>query len=165
MEKFAPETAAQLRRSAGRVTPVLLRASLTMDPGAAANSLASAKFKADGRAGTFRLAVLGDAIGASDVFKADKVAALGAAKVNLMGRVETDDGAALIELTRLDRFISVDKGPARLALTAKSTLDGEIEVDSWLTVGSLSISTNGKVRISPRATPGSAPHLTLTNVN
>src|SRR5260370_32888777 len=121
MEKFAPETAAQLRRSAGRVTPVLLRASLTMDPGAAANSLASAKFKADGRAGTFRLAVLGDASGASDAFKVDKVAALGGAKINLIGRGETDDGAALIDLMRLDRFISVDKRPCRPALTPKGT--------------------------------------------
>jgi uncharacterized protein involved in outer membrane biogenesis len=165
MEKFAPETAEQLRRSAGRVTPVLLRASLTMDPGAAANSLASAKFKADGRAGTFRLAVLGDASGASDVFKVDKVAALGGAKINLIGRVETDDGAALIELVRLDRVISVDKRPGRLALTAKGTLGGELEVDSHLTAGSLAISTNGRVRISTQASPRAELEVKLRNVN
>jgi uncharacterized protein involved in outer membrane biogenesis len=165
MEKFAPETAAQLRRLAGRVTPVLLRASLTMDPGAAANSLASAKFKADGRAGTLRLAVLGDASGAGGVLKGDKLAALGAAKVNLIGRIETDDGAALIELARLDRFISVDKRPGRLALTAKGTLAGELDVDGQLAAGSLAISTNGRVRISPQASPRADLELKLSNVN
>jgi hypothetical protein len=165
MEKFAPATAEQLRLSAGRVTPVLLRASLTMDPGGAASSLASAKFKADGRAGMFRLAVLGDASGASDVFKVDKFAALGAAKVNLIGRVETDDGAALIELMRLDRFISVDKRPGRLALTAKGTLAGELEVDSHLAAGTLAVSTNGRVRISAHASPRAELNLKLSNVN
>jgi uncharacterized protein involved in outer membrane biogenesis len=165
MEKFAPETAEQLRRSAGRVTPVLLRASLTVDPGAVADTIASAKFKADGRAGTFRLAVLADASGASDVFKVDKVAALRAAKVNLIGRVETDDGSALIELVRLDRFISVDKRPGRLALTAKGTLDGDLEFDSHLTAGSLAISSNGRAHISPQASPRGEFDLKLSNVN
>ena len=136
-----------------------------MDPGAAANSLASAKFKADGRAGTFRLAVLGDASGASDAFKADKVAALGGAKLNLMGRVETDDGAALIELLTLDRYISVDRRPGRLALTAKGTLDGALDVDSQLTAGPLAISTNGRVRISPQASPRAELDFKLSNAN
>ena len=165
MEKFAPETAEQLRRSAPSVAPVLLRASLTMDQGAAANATASAKLKVDGRAGEFRLAVLGDAIGAADAFKADKLAALRAAKLNLIGRLETDDGPALIELTRLDRFISVDKGPARVALTVKGTLGGEIGVDGGLTAGSFAASTNGKVRISPWASPSAVLELRLSNAN
>jgi len=107
--------------------------------------------------------VLGDAIGAADAFKADKLAALRAAKLNLIGRLETDDGPALIELTRLDRFISVDKGPARVALTVKGTLGGEIGVDGGLTAGSFAASTNGKVRI--RASPSAVLELRLSNAN
>jgi uncharacterized protein involved in outer membrane biogenesis len=165
MEKFAPETAEQLRRSAPRVAPVLLRASLTMDPGAATNAPASAKLKVDGRAGTFRLAVLGDALGAPDALRADKLAALRAAKLNLIGRLETDDGPALVELTRLDRYISVDKGAARAALTMKGTLGDEIEVEGSLTAGSLAVSTNGKVYILPWASPRAALELRLGNAN
>jgi uncharacterized protein involved in outer membrane biogenesis len=165
MDKFAPETADELRRSAGRVTPLSLRASLTLDPGAAANSLASAKFKADGRAGTLRFTAIGDASGASDVLKADKIGALGAAKINLMARVDTDDGAALIELASLDRFISVDHRPGWLTLAAKGALDGELEVDGRLTAGSLAISSNGKIRIAPRAGPRAELDLRLSNVN
>ena len=54
--------------------------------------------KADGRAGAFRLALLGDLVGASDVLNADGPVDLSTANVNLMGRVETDAGATLTEL-------------------------------------------------------------------
>jgi large subunit ribosomal protein L24 len=128
IENLRPLSADELRRSTGSITPLSLGASLTMDPGAAANSLASAKFKVDGHAGTLRFTAQGEASGASGVLKADKIGALRAAKVNLMARVDTNDGAALIELTRLDRFISVDHRPGRLTLAAKGPLDGELEV-------------------------------------
>ena len=156
--KFAPETAEQIRRMAGRITPVQLRASLAVDPGPANSPVANAKFKADGRAGTFRLAVQGDATSGNNAFKVDrlKLGALGVAKVNLAGRVESDDSAALMELLRLDRFISVYKGVGRLAVTAKGSPDGDLDVDGGLAAGSLSLSTNGKLRFassaeSPRA--------------
>jgi hypothetical protein len=97
---------------------MVLRASVTVDPGSGTNSRANCKFKADGRAGAFRLALLGDLVGASDVLNADGPIDLSAANVNLMGRVETDAGATLTELLRLDRIISVDKQPGRL-VTAK----------------------------------------------
>jgi uncharacterized protein involved in outer membrane biogenesis len=168
MEKLAPETADELRRSAGRITPLSLSASLTMDPGAAAHSLASAKFKVDGHAGTLRFTAQGDASGASGALNADHadhIGALRAAKVDLRARVDTDDGAALIELSRFDRFIAVVHRPGRLTLAAKGTLDGELEVDSRLTAGSLDISTNGRVRISPQASPRAELDLDLRSVN
>jgi hypothetical protein len=165
LEKVAPDAAAQLRSSAGRLLPMLLRASLTMDPGSASNLVANAKLKVDGRAGVFRLAVLGDASTASDAFKAAKLAALGAARINLMGRIETDDCGALMELARLDRFVAVDKRPAQLALSAKGSLDGELEVDSRLAAASLEISTNGKVRISPQANRRAELDLKVRNVS
>jgi uncharacterized protein involved in outer membrane biogenesis len=165
VERFAPDTAEQLRLSAGRVSPVILRASLTMDPGAAANAPSSAKLKVDGRAGTFRLAVLGDASGDASAFKADKVAALRAAKLDMIGRLEADDGALLIDLARLDQYISVGKGPARLALTMKGTLGGEIELDGGLTAGSFAASTRGKIRMLPWASPSASLDLRLGNAD
>ena len=163
LQRFAPAVAEQLRRSAPQVSPLLLRASITMDPGAA--SEASARLKVDGRAGPFRLAVLGDAFSPGEALKSDKLAALNAAKLNLIGRVESDDGAALIDLAGLDRYVSIDKGPALLALTAKGGFGGEIEIDGGLTAGSLAASTNGRIRILPKAMPVAALDLRLSNLN
>jgi large subunit ribosomal protein L24 len=163
LQRFAPAAAEQLRHSAPQVSPLLLRASITMDPGAASD--ANARLKVDGRAGPFRLAVLGDAFSPGEALKNDKLTALLAAKLNLIGRLESDDGAALIELAGLDHYVSIDKGPARLALTAKGILGGEIEVDGGLTAGSLAASTNGRIRILPKAMPIAALDLRLSNLN
>jgi uncharacterized protein involved in outer membrane biogenesis len=162
VEKVAPDAANELRRSAARVLPILLRASLTIDPGVA-NSLASAKLKADGRAGALRLAVLGDAVSASDAFKADQLAALAAAKINLMLRVASDEGAALVELGNLARFISVDRGPGTFTIAARGHLNGELDVESRLDASSLTASINGKVRAFARQIPRADLNLILNN--
>src|SRR5262249_29269717 len=99
LEEIAPATAGQPRPRSGRLTPATLRASLSVDPAAAGS--ANAKLKIDGRAGTFRVALQGDAATASDAFKLENLATLGAAKVNLNGRLDADDGAALIEVIGL----------------------------------------------------------------
>src|SRR4029077_2375283 len=128
LEKVAPQTAEQLRRASGRLTPATLRASLSVDPATAGS--ANAKLKIEGRAGSFRVALQGDAGTAGDAFKLENLAALAAAKLNLSGRLDADDGAALIELIGLARFIAVDKRPARLTVTAKGPLVRRIGLDA-----------------------------------
>jgi large subunit ribosomal protein L24 len=162
-EHLAPQAAEELRRSAGRVTPVLLRSSVAIDPGGALNSLAHAKLKADGRAGPLRLTVLGDATGARD--KTDKLAALAAAKINLMMRVESDDGPALIGLMKLDRFIAVEQRPATLVFGAKGVLDSECDLDTRLESGALFASATGKIHVSPRDSPSAQLNVTVRNAN
>ena len=78
LEKFAPQTADRLRRSAGRLTPLVLRASLAVDPSATGAAAANGKFKIVGRAGAFRIALEGDAGAAGDALKLDNLAALAA---------------------------------------------------------------------------------------
>src|SRR5262249_43725703 len=134
--KIAPQTPGRARGAGGRVPPATLRASLSVDPAAGS---ANAKLKIEGRAGTFRMALQGDAGAASDAFKLENLATLGAAKVNLSGRVDADDGAALIELIGLDRLVAADKRPARLAVAAKGPLDGDLVVDGQLAAGALNI--------------------------
>ena len=68
-----------------------------------------------------------------------------------MGRVETDAGATLTELLRLDHIISVDKQPGRLAVTAKGPLHGKIEFGSRLSAGALDAAVNGWVHVWPQA--------------
>ena len=103
LEKFAPQAAEQLRGSAGRLTPLALRASLAVEPSAPGATAANGKFKIVGRAGAFRVALEGDAGAAGDALKLDNLASLTAAKVNVSARLEGEDGAALVELIGLDR--------------------------------------------------------------
>src|SRR5262249_6695590 len=163
MEKIAPQTAEQLRRASGRLTPATLRASLSVDPAAAGS--ANAKLKIGGRAGTFRVALQGDAATASDAFKLENLATLGAAKVNLNGRPDADDGAALIEVIGLDRLVSGDNRRARLAVAAKGPLDGDLLVDGQLAAGALNIATKGTIRVPVRASPSADLNLRVTNAN
>ena len=164
LEKSAPQAADQLRRSAGRLTPLTMRASLAVDPGAAGSTATTATFKIDGRAGASRLALQGDVGTASDGGKLD-LAALGAAQMNVSGRVDADEGAALMDLIGLDRFIAVDKRPGRLTLTAKGQLGGDLVVDSQLAVGALGISANGSMRVSGGAGPSAGLNLKIVNAN
>jgi AsmA-like C-terminal region len=165
LEKFAPQAAEQLRRSAGRLTPLALRASLAVEPSAPGATAANGKFKIVGRAGAFRVALEGDAGAAGDALKLDNLASLTAAKVNVSARLEGEDGAALVELIGLDRFVVADKRPGRLTLTAKGPLDGELAVDGQLAAGSLGISTNGTIRVAGRASPSAALSLKVANAN
>lgn len=164
LEKFAPEAAVKLRASAVRLTPALLRASLAVDSGAGSEDV-NARFKLDGRAGGFRIALQGDAQGAGEAFKLNNLPALKAAKVNFGGRMEADDGGALAELLGVDRFVALDKRPARWVLAAKGALDGELAVDGQLTAGALTVSTNGTVGVSNLASPTATLGVRVANAN
>ena len=85
--------------------------------------------------------------------------------MNVSGRVDADEGAALMDLIGLDRFIAVDKRPGRLTLTAKGQLGGDLVVDSQLAVGALGISANGSMRVSGGAGPSAGLNLKIVNAN
>lgn len=161
LDKIAPEAGDRLRRSAGRLVPLTLRAAVSVDPAPAGG--AAAKIKIDGRAGAFRLAMQGDAAGANDAMKLDDLGALAGARVDLSGRLDADDAAALIECIGLDRFLAVDKRPARLTLAVKGPLDGELAVDAQLAAGALNIASNGSVHVADRAKAGADLNLKITN--
>jgi large subunit ribosomal protein L24 len=161
---FAPQAAEQLRRSAASLSPAVLRASLAVDPGAA--SAPNAKFKLDGRAGSLRLALKGDAQAGTGTFKLDDLpAALKAAQVGFAGQMEADDGGAFANLLGIDRFIAIDKRPARLVVAAKGALGGELAVDGQLAAGPLGISANGTVGTSNFARPTAALKVKVANAN
>jgi large subunit ribosomal protein L24 len=165
VEKFAPQAADRIRRSAGRITPLTLRASLAVDPGAGGGAGANAKFKVDGRVGVFRIALQGDTVAPGDALKIENLAALGSSKVSFAGRFDGDDGAALIELAGLDRFMVVEKRPGRLAFTAKGPLDGELAVDGQFGTGALAVSANGTIRVSDPASPTVALNFKVANAS
>src|SRR5207247_2231852 len=115
IEKFSPQTADQLRRGAGRLVPAKLRALLAInaDP-SAPGAPPLATFAIEGGAGTFRINLQGDAGSAGDAMTIANLPRLAAGKVNLVGRVEAGDGAALVELLGLDGLVAVDKRPGRV---------------------------------------------------
>ena len=165
VEKIAPQSADQLRRSAGRLTPLALRAAVGLDPAAGGSGAATAKIKIDARAGTLRVALQGEAGAARDALRLENLAAAAAAKVNLSARFDADEGSALIELLGLDRFLVVDKRPARLNLAVKGGLDGDLAVDGQLAAGALNVASNGTVRLPNRAGASGELNLRLTNAN
>src|SRR5436309_8844930 len=161
VEKIAPATGEQLRRSAARLTPLTLRAALGLDPAAAGNT--AAKLKLDGRAGTLRMQAEASAMG--DTVTRGIFAALAAAKLELNARLEGDDGGALIELAGLDRFLTAEKRPARLTLAAKGPLDGDLAVEAQFAAGTANIAGKGTVRLGERANAAAELNLKLTNAS
>ncbi len=167
IERFARKPADQLRRLAGRVTPVMLRASLALDPASlgSTGTNATATFKIDGRAGRFRVALQGDSGVASDAVKIDDLTTLGAAQVDLAARLEADDGGALIDLIGLQSFFIVDKRPGVLSLSVKGLLDGELAVDGRLAAGALNMSAKGTARFPHGKRPTAGLEIQILNAN
>ena len=149
LEKVAPQAAVELRRSGARFLPGKLQASLAVDAQAAraAGTPAGAKFKISGSAGTFALDLQGDAGMAGDASALTDVAKLGAAKLDVAGRLEAQDGGALVALVGLDRLVAVDKGAGRLDLKATGTADGPMAVEAQITAAGLDVSTTGSLRL------------------
>jgi hypothetical protein len=67
---------------------------------------------------------------AGDASALTDVAKLGAAKLDVAGRLEAQDGGALVALVGLDRLVAVDKGAGRLDLKATGTADGPMAVEA-----------------------------------
>jgi uncharacterized protein involved in outer membrane biogenesis len=152
VEKFSPRAAAELRRSAGRVTPVSLRASIAVESAEknAPGSAAITRFKADGRAGGFRLALQGDASGPGHIVS---LSTLKTADVKLRGRLDADDGRTLVELVGLDHFIAAERKPGRLNFSANGPLNGQLSVDGQLVAGPFSLAANGTMRLPESGSP------------
>ncbi len=155
LDRVAPQAAGELRRAGGRFIPAKLRGSLAVDAPAAraARTPAGAKFKIGGNAGTFAFNLEGDA-GTTDATFTDP-AKLGTAKLDLTGRLEAQDGGALIDLIGLDRLVVVDKGAGRLDFKAAGTADGPMTVEARITAGGLDASTSGSLRL-PLGHPAAA---------
>jgi large subunit ribosomal protein L24 len=166
MDRFVPRVADELRRSVHRVAvPLTLRASLTLDPGTAAGAETSAlaKLKIEGRSRMFRVALHGDGNVSSDALKIHGLGGLAAAKVNVTGRLEANQAGALVEMVGLDRHLSVEQRPARLAVTAQGTLNGELAIGGQLAAGALNISASGKMRAFDPAGPSANLDLKVAN--
>jgi large subunit ribosomal protein L24 len=147
LERFSPQIAAELRRNAGRIAPAKLSAALTVGPGATVAE-SNGRFRIDGSAGPFRVALRGDANASSSDLTIANLARLRAARLDLGGEIETKDSAALIGFLGLDRFIVVGKGDGRASVTARGRFDGEMIVDGRLAADGLDAAGLGRMRLT-----------------
>ena len=135
LARFAPETAQALARGAPVMAPAKLHAQFTID-GAAPAPIA--KLSIDGSLGKVRVALTGEA-------NADPIA-LSAGDLRLDGKLEADDGKALVAMLGLDRVLAVDAGPASLTLKTCGPARGEWRIDGKLTAGGLEAGASGTVQ-------------------
>jgi len=180
LARFAPQAAEELRRTAPQLSPMTLRASLAVDSPAAksANAKAAnaksansktpqaatvARFKADGRAGAFRLALQGETSASGRAFTVQGLELLKSANVKITGRVESDDGRQLLELARLDGLFAAEKQPGRLHLSASGPLDGRLAVDGQLATAAFNIAVNGVALLPDHASPSAALTFKMAN--
>ena len=124
--RFAPQVAEELRRTAPQLSPMTLRASLAVNSPAAKtpNSTSAARFKADGRAGAFRLALQGEATAAAGAFTVQILELLKSANVKLTGtgRGRRRPAAARTRQARwLDRGRRSSRAGCICRRTARST--------------------------------------------
>ena len=165
IETFAPRAAAELRRSAARMMPVSLHASLAVESVKEniAGATAITRFKADGRAGAFRLSLQGNASAPGHNFVGESLAALKTAEVKVGGRLDADDGRNLVELVGLDRFVAAERRPGRLNFSASGPLNGNLSVDGQLVAGPFSLAANGIMQLPENASPTAVLAVRMAN--
>jgi len=132
LARFAPETAQALARGAPIMAPAKLHAQFTID-GAAPSTIA--RLSIDGNLGKVRVALTGQA-------NADPIA-LSVGDLRLDGRLEADDGKALLAMLGFDRVLAVDAGPGSLTLKTFGPARGEWRIDGKLTAGGLEAGASG----------------------
>lgn len=142
-EKFAPSAAAPLRRLAGRLAPAKVHAVLDVEHAAGPGSTAALALNGDLAA--MRLVVSGKANGAPSQ--------LGAAVVQVDGRLDADDGSALVALLGLDHVIAVDQLPGELTFSGSGALDGELHVAGKLDASGLNSAVSGTARAKAAQRP------------
>ncbi|MPZ36758.1 MAG: AsmA family protein [Rhizobiales bacterium] len=164
LDRISPQAAAELRRNGGRVMPAKLNASLEVG-GTASSGESHGRFKIGGNAGALRVSLQGDVDANSEDLTIDRLSRLRSARVNLDGEVETREGAVLIALLGLERFLAYDNGAARVTATARGAFDGDMDVDGRLVADALDASAKGRLRLVGSQGPTADMDVTVTRAN
>jgi uncharacterized protein involved in outer membrane biogenesis len=141
--RLAPSAAGPLRLFADRLSPAKLHGVLTVDH--AATPGIAGKLELGGSLGAVRLALNGEAASAS--------ARAEAAIVRVNGRLDADDGGALLRLLDLDSVIAVDQLPGQLTMSASGPVNGDIRFKGVASAGGFSAAAEGNVHVLGEAAP------------
>jgi uncharacterized protein involved in outer membrane biogenesis len=140
--RLAPQVADAFRPFNERLAPAKVHAAVTIDR---AGGSPAAKFELGGDLGATRLTLSGDATG--------DPAHLSAAIVRVAGRLDADDGGALVELFNLDRVVAVDQLPGQLTLSASGPLDGAMRISGLAAAGGFSAAADGALHLNGGQAP------------
>jgi uncharacterized protein involved in outer membrane biogenesis len=143
LARFAPTTAQALRGGAAAMAPAKLHAQLNID----GSPTTAAKLVINGSLGKVRLALNGQA-------NADPIA-FSAGDLRLDGKLESDDGKALVALLGLSPFVAADAGTGALTINVGGPARGELRIDGKLMAGGLEAGVSGTARLfadNPSAT-------------
>jgi len=150
LSRYAPDLSARLVGAMPSLAPARLRTSLTIS---GTGSPGKASFAVAGTAGALRINLDGEANG--------DIAAINAAKLQLRGKLDADDGRVLASLLGLDRVAAVGKQPASLTLNANGLALGQLKIDGRIVAGGLDASTNGTMQLAPGQDPRATLKLTV----
>ncbi len=143
VRRLVPQVGDAFRPFNDRLAPAKIHAALTVDRASGGSS--TAKFELGGDLGATRLALNGDATG-------DPMH-LPAAVLHVAGRLDADDGEALVRLFSLDRVLAVDQLPGQLTLSASGQLDGAVRVNGLAAAGGFSAAVDGALHLSAQQVP------------
>jgi large subunit ribosomal protein L24 len=138
LSRYAPDVTARLVGAMPSLAPAKLHTSLTI---AGTTSPSKVSFAVAGTAGTLRVNLDGAASG--------DLGAIDAAKLQLRGKLDADDGHVLASLLGLDRLAAIGKQPANLTLNASGPALGQLNVDSRMIAGGFDASANGMIQFAP----------------
>jgi AsmA family len=143
--RFAPQVPASVRPFSGRLAPVKIHGALTIERAGKTGSVA--RLALGGNLGALRLTLNGEATGTP--------AQADAALLRVTGRLDADDGAALVRLLFLDRVLAVDQLPGQMTLTANGPVNGEIRLNALAAAGGFSAVADGAMHLREGAPTGS----------
>ena len=143
--RYAPQVPASVKAFSGRLAPVKMHGALTIERAGKTGSVA--RLALGGNLGALRLTLNGEATGTP--------AQADAGLLRVTGRLDADDGGALVRLLFLDRVVAVDQLPGQMTLTANGPFNGEIRVNALAAAGGFSAVADGAMHLREGAPTGS----------
>jgi hypothetical protein len=141
--KFKLPAADAIRRVTDRLVPTKVHATLIVQRTPASGS--TAELQVNGNLAAMRLVANAKATG--------DASQLDAATVQISGRLDADDGSALVALLGLDHVVGVDRLPGQLTLAADGPLNGDVHVDSKVSAVGLNSAIRGTLHLSGDSIP------------
>jgi uncharacterized protein involved in outer membrane biogenesis len=141
--RYAPQVPASVRPFSARLAPAKMHGALTIERAGKSDSVA--KLALGGTLGAMRLTLNGDATGSPA--QADN------AMLRVNGRLDADDGGALVRLLALDHVLAVDQLPGQLTAAANGPLNGEIRINALASAGGFSAMADGAMHLRGEGAP------------
>jgi hypothetical protein len=151
--KLSPTVGEPIRASIARLSPLDVRAILTVDGSDKTGQRAISKLAIDGTAGPARLHLVSEATG--------NPLDIDALDLKLDGNLAANDGAQLVGLLGLGRWVNLEKGPGSAHVILWGRASGDLEVEAQLAASGLSAHAKGTTRLLDQGGPSAGLDLSV----